>query len=131
MALALHHTYSLKGLAEGWTDECKVIYNAVKYADLKTLQTIDQDKITAEQAIDQTIKFVQDHFVSGKGVKVAEDGTAQIVDLVKEDIADLPLEVITKLFNEMNGGKLDPKDIPEVAPSEPQLAPAEAPTTTS
>lgn len=129
MGLALLHTFSLEGIAEGWTSDCKLVYNAVKYAELKALQGVDQTTLTDETAADNVYKFVADHFVSGSGLTEASPTT--VSDLVKEDVLDLPIDVITKIFNDMNGGKLDPKDTAPEASNVTLPDSSETPTTIS
>lgn len=131
MALALLHRFSLEGLAEGWTDECHLMYQAVKFAEVKALQELDKAKLDETAAVDHIIAFVQDHVAGGKVLKLAADGTTKLEEITKEEVAELPLDTITKVFQEMNGGKLDPKDTPSAAPSEPQQPTSEAATTTS
>lgn len=131
MALAILKKFSLADLAEGWTDECHILYKAVTYADVKALQELDQAKLTEADAVENIIKFVKEHVVSGKVMKLAEDGKQSLEDLAKDEIAELPLDTITNLFNQMNGGKLDPKGSDSVAPSEPVPTNSVATTTTS
>lgn len=128
MGLALLHTFSLEGIAEGWTADCKLVYNAVKYAELKELQSVDQTGLTDEVAADNIYKFVSDHFVSGRGITDADPSA--ISDLVVDDVLDLPISVITQIFTQMNGGKLDPKVIQSEAPQETPLDSFETPITT-
>jgi hypothetical protein len=127
MAIALLHTYSLAGIAEGWDAQCKLVYRGVKYAELKALQASDPSKVSETEAVDGVIQFITDHFVSGTGL----DEASQPVALTAEDVADLPIETLTKIFTEMNGGNLDPKDTLPEAPNETQPENLETPTTTS
>jgi hypothetical protein len=112
MALALLHTYSLKDLAEGWTDDCKIVYKAITYAELKELQAIKPKEGDEAAAVDAIVKFVQDHFVSGKGMTLNANGDQEISDLTKDDVAELPVTTISKLFAEMTGQDSDPKGEP-------------------
>jgi hypothetical protein len=126
MAIALLHTFSLADIAEGWDSQCKFVYRGVKYAELKALQASDPTKVSETEAVDGVIQFITDHFVSGCGL----NEKSEHVELLATDVADLPIETLTKIFTEMNGGNLDPKDTQPEAPNETQPESLETPTTT-
>jgi hypothetical protein len=109
MALALLHAFSLENLADGWTADCKITYTAVKYSELKDLQQLKPEEGNESAAVDMIVKFVQSHFVSGKGMTLNEAGEQELSDLTKDDITDLPMETISALFAKMTGQDSDPK----------------------
>lgn len=111
MTLALLRTYSLENLAEGWTADCKIIYRAVTFGDIKDLQGLKDLAADEEKAIEAVVQFVKDHFVSGKGMQLQEGGEQALGDISIDDISELPLDTISDLFTKMTGQATDPKVI--------------------
>jgi len=67
-------------------------FNAPTFKDLKELTAVDADNQT--DSIDNAMTVLGNLFVGGK---IGED------EVKKENIADLPVEVLTELFKEMSG----------------------------
>jgi hypothetical protein len=109
MSLAIYKKYDLSGIAEGWTDECSLIYKGTKFSELKAFQAATDSVKDADQRVQKIIDFIVSHFVSAKGLTESADGTPVVADITASDIADLPLEVITDIFHEMMGQAPDPK----------------------
>lgn len=90
----------LSGFGEDWKD-CYVEITAPTYKDVRKITSFgseDQDK-----AINNGISTLKDLFI--KGTVNTENGH---VDITKDEIEDLPLQILTKCFKEMSG-QPDPK----------------------
>lgn len=97
---AITKKVSLDFLGEAWKD-CSLEFTAFTLRDLKekfpaitaTADTKDVKALTL--GMENTISLLEDHFIKGTGIN--EKG--EVVEISKEDIIDLPAEVITKAFS--------------------------------
>lgn len=105
---AISKTFSLADAGENWTDEHVIKYRPFNYADLETLDGIDEkskDGITKMRAI------FAEKFISGKWLVADDDGTNERTeDMTANDISYLPVEVVNKWLKEAMG-KVDPKAV--------------------
>lgn len=105
---AISKTFSLADAGENWTDEHYVKYRPFNYADLETLDGIDEkskDGITKMRAI------FAEKFISGKWLVADDDGSNERTeDMTSDDISYLPVEVVNKWLKEAMG-KVDPKAV--------------------
>ena len=69
----------------GWND-CELIFRSVTVKQSRVLQ-----KTAQEDLLDVGMKLLADNFVNGKGMVKGER-----LDVKKENLEDLPLEVINK-----------------------------------
>jgi hypothetical protein len=119
---------SLAGLAEGWGDECYVLTTPVTYQQLLKIQKMEVDEKNPEPAIMATIELIKEHIAAGK-VKVYEDNELKLVDITKEDVDNMSVEMTDHIFANITGGAhRDPKASPQVAESE-QTPPNSSDTT--
>lgn len=88
-------TLTLEFLGEAWKD-CYLKFSALTYRDFKTMVNFNVNNPKARiQASDETIRILSEHFVEGLGVN--EKGTE--IKITKEDLEDLPVEVITRALS--------------------------------
>lgn len=91
----------LSYIGEAWK-ECYLEFRMPSYSDLKDFPTkVDEGEEKA--AIEAGIKRIKELFVSGKAVSGGEK-----VDVKSDDLADFPIEIITKCFK-LISGEPDPK----------------------
>lgn len=119
---------SLKFLADGW-DNAFIEFQALSVGDVKEkFATFTQVDTTNPQAVagqmDRLLELLQSKFLRGQAV----DDKGQLVDLVKEDLKDLPVEFISEAigFLSRSLGKSLPKQL-EIASTakEPSNPPQE------
>jgi hypothetical protein len=100
---------SLAGLSEGWGDECYAILRPTQYDDLVALDEL-QAKGQKDQVTFQT-DLARSHFVTGK-IKTwnVETGEQELVTMTADDV-DCSVEVLDRLFADIIGIDVDPKDM--------------------
>lgn len=96
-------------LGEGW-EEAYITFSPFSFADneqllkLRSNVNVDNPEATpqegAEKASKNMIALLQEKFVEGKGY----DGTG-LVDITKENLQDLPMEIINEALNVLQGKK--------------------------
>lgn len=98
--ITINKRVSLEFLGEEYK-ESYLVFNAVKMKDLDTIQ---EKAIAAQEHQDpkENLEFFQSvidpRFVEGK---ISQDG--KLVDVTKEDLQDLPLDVYVTIFQELMG----------------------------
>lgn len=105
---------SLAGLSDGW-DGCYAIVTPASYIDYDTIAKADFSKMTKAGQNALEMQTVRDHFVNGKIKLFDED---DLVDMTPEDVYS-SLELADRLYAEIMGLKLDPKDVPPAVPNRP------------
>src|SRR3990167_2737989 len=91
----------LSFLGETWK-ECFIEFRYITVAEAKSFSSFTlnkDDPKSVENALDTSIKILEDKFVSGKAL---QDG--KLVDLKKEDLKDLPVEVLNRSIIILTGG---------------------------
>lgn len=96
-------TFSLSFVADEWK-EAYLIFNAFSVQDIKErlskLSTVNQeDNSQVTKGLDLMVTILEDKFVEGKAP--TEGG---LVDVKKEDIKDMPVEVIAKAVSFLSQG---------------------------
>ena len=84
-------------LNKHWED-AYIEINAPTYKDLKDMTEVDVEK--PEESVTKGISVLENLFVSGKL-------GSPLVDVKKEDLIDLPIEVLTEVF-QLASGTPDP-----------------------
>lgn len=109
MARQLAITKTLKlDTIKGWDDQAYLAMTPVTIGELSSLTGIE--KKTEAEALDVIVGLLKSHFAHGK-VYILNGTEQELVDAEKDDVASLPTEVITSLFETLTGGDLaDPKD---------------------
>ena len=99
MKFNLSKKISLDFVGEGWQD-CFIRFNAVTFNEAKELQPkleiIAKDN---NQSADFLLSFLQEKFLSGKGLSEHND----LIDITKEDIGEFPIGVLIKSASELLG----------------------------
>lgn len=93
--------------------------------DSKELKESERSAIT-DTSMEVLVEMIQDKFVSGKGVD--DDGT--LVDITKETLLELPLEVITTAFSFLSNGEETQKKEKEFQVEKIEIKSEETPSTT-
>lgn len=104
---------SLSFLGEGW-EEAYLILTPFTFNDniqlvkfQKKFAGMAAESAGEEELLETTSKMqelVSERLVEGKGF----DGT-KLVDITKEDLGSLPMEVFSRILNELKGETLSPK----------------------
>ena len=90
---------SLSMFGEDWKD-CYLEFNLPSYGDLKQ---INDQETTDDQKLEKGIETLMKLFKSGKAIS-----EGKIIDVSKEDLKDLPIQIITQSFQAISG-QIDPK----------------------
>ncbi len=105
---------SLAEFSEGW-DECYARMRPVSYDEQLELMEVDFEKLGQRKTLDYQYKLVVDHFIDGQiKAKDPETGEMELVPMKPEDVKASML-IVAKLFREIIGMNLSPK---ETAPVE-------------
>lgn len=109
MAFIVKKKFDLKHLGEGW-ENAYIIFTPFTFDDNEELlsirdliKTTDPDKVKPEDAkpaSDVILKLLQDKLVEGKGW----DGK-KLIDITKENLGQLPMEVLTDSIATLQGKK--------------------------
>ena len=83
---------------DGWK-ECYLEFAMPSYGDIKDFTKKGEDS----EMVDKGIQKLEDLFRGGKGMSEGKQ-----VDITKEDIKDLPMDIITKSIQAISG-EVDPK----------------------
>lgn len=112
--LALVKRVGLADLSEGWED-CYALVRPATYHEYLDFMALDLKDKKPQEKMEAEFDVVTSHFVSGK-VKVYVEGSVEphLVDMTAEDIK-VSIPLANKLFSEILGFKLDPKDSDKAA----------------
>lgn len=91
----------LSYLGDDWKD-CYITFQSPSYKDIKSIAQVDVDN-NPEEATEKSMDIMKDLFI--EGLANTDKGKETIK---KEDIGDLPLEILTTLIESI-AGKTDPK----------------------
>lgn len=97
----LEKRIDLSELGEGWA-ECYLLFTAPSFKDIKQISKLSTETGEAE-AVDKAVDVLKCLYVSGEGF--SDNGKVKIE---KDDLEDLPVEVLTRCFQEISGAP-DPK----------------------
>lgn len=104
---------SLAGLSEGWGDECFAIVTPATYMDQVELDELDLPKLPQKKQVDVQFDVIRKHFVSGKIKVLNASGEYEMADMEVDD-AFASIEIADKIYADIMGFDLDPKDLREV-----------------
>jgi hypothetical protein len=95
MKLKITKVYSLASFGEEWKD-CYLKFNTLTVRDItgefSTLKDIDiKNPDQVGEGMEKVMKLLKSHYIEGKVIE--ESG--KLVELGKDDLIDLPLEIIT------------------------------------
>jgi len=82
----------LSYLGEEWKD-CYISFSAITYREVEAYTMVDREDTKA--ATDMAISTLQNHLVEGFGI----DEKGERIAIKKEDIIELPLEIVIKAIN--------------------------------
>jgi len=88
-------------IGDNWK-ECYIEFSLPSYGDLK-LYTKDEEKATDEEKLEKGLNQISNLFKAGYAISGGEK-----IELKKEDLVDLPIEILTKCFQAISG-QIDPK----------------------
>lgn len=90
----------------GW-DDCVIKFKSIAYSEAKELRSKFEgiDPTKADEAVERSaFDFIKSKFISGQAL----DDNGKKVDLTKDQIEDLPVEIVTRCINELIGGTPNP-----------------------
>jgi len=105
MKFQVRKKIELNFLGEGW-EETYITLNAPSYSEIKEFSKkskVKEGEQPNESVVDEGIDLLKSLFIDGK----AFDGKT-LVDFTKEDITDLPIEAINKIFIALTEGVKSP-----------------------
>ncbi|QNK82600.1 hypothetical protein [Nakamurella sp. PAMC28650] len=88
---------SLDFLGEDWK-EAFIDYNAFDSNDLLQISEISTDESDKTSSFRRMLELLKANFLDGKGVGV--DG---LVDLTQDDLSQLPIEIVNRSIEALNG----------------------------
>lgn len=96
-------------LGEGWK-EAYVEFSPFSFVDNDKIIAmrkfgLDQNGDNAKEASDQLLEVVKEKFIEGKGWN-----GEKLINITKENLAELPIEVIVKVLQELQGNSILPKN---------------------
>lgn len=103
---------SLSGMSDGWGDDCYAIVTPASYQDYDELGNLDTSKLTRAEDIKLQMNIVKKHFVEGK---LRPWGSDELVAMQADDVY-ASVEIANRLYSEIMGLKLDPKDSTAASP---------------
>lgn len=104
MAFMIKKRVDLSGLGDGWQD-CYINFKSPTY---KQISELSQDIAKKTDEFPSAVALLIELFIDGKGF----DGE-KVSEITKDDISELPLDILTLCFTEL-AGQISPK----VQPSE-------------
>jgi hypothetical protein len=112
MKYLISKKFSLDFLGNEWKD-CYINFSSITIRDLKenVAQFVNMDKndsASVANGITETLKILEDRFIKG----IAIDETGKSIDLKKEDLVDMPAEVLTKALSFLSQGLEEKKEKP-------------------
>lgn len=93
-------TFQLNFLGEEWKD-CFLKFSSVSINENKELIKQKLGSKTTEEIVDITMKFLQDHFISGNAF---DSETKQVVAIKAEELGELPSIITEKVILFLVGG---------------------------
>ena len=105
MKFQVRKKIELNFLGEGW-EETFITLNAPSYGEIREFSKkskVKEGEQPDENVVDEGITLLKSLFIEGK----AFDGKA-LVDFTKEDIPELPIEAINKIFIALTEGVKSP-----------------------
>lgn len=100
---------SLAGLSEEWDESCYAYVVPATYEDHYPLTDGTVSELSPKEQVEWQKNVVKSHFVSGK-IKVFNGEAFELADMQKEDVA-VSVAVLDKLYADIMGFDLDPKDL--------------------
>jgi hypothetical protein len=108
--LAVTKRITLGGIGEGWTDEAYVLVIPATPADFDSIQDFDTVDHTPQEQIKFQNDFSRARILSGKVFTFDDNNNLVLDDYQPDDLEAMP-DLANKIFLEINGITLDPKDI--------------------
>jgi hypothetical protein len=101
MAFPVTKTLKLDYLGQGWED-AYLNLSGLSFKEMRIFAKMgaefDKENPESDKNLDLTVELIEDHFIGGKAWNGSE-----LVDLKKEDIPDLPVEVLTRAIQLLAG----------------------------
>lgn len=104
---------SLAGLSEEWGDDCYAYVQPATYEDNIAVADADFTKMAQREQVDWQTKMVKAHFISGK-IKVFNGTDFELTEMTVDDVT-ASVAVLDKLYADIMGFDLDPKDLRKAA----------------
>lgn len=120
---------SLEGLSEGWDESCYAYVVPSSYLDQKELAEAKLETLSPTEQVEYQLKYVHDRFVSGK-IRAFDGKDFVDIDMTAAHTA-VSVEVTDRLYAEIMGLGLDPKDIRKVVQGNALQSDESTPTETS
>lgn len=103
----------LEGLSHEWGDECYAYITPATYEEMLEVNELNTAELTQRQQVNFQLEQVKKHFVSGK-IKVFTGTEFELVDMTADD-AVATIAIADKIYADIIGFELDPKDLRKAA----------------
>ncbi|WP_323512676.1 hypothetical protein [Subtercola sp. RTI3] len=117
---------SLADIADGWTDEAFALIRPATYGDRIELTEFTDSAPSRAAQLKYQLDFTKARVVSGK-VFVLDDKGQLVLDDYQPGDLDASNELNDKLYLEINGITLDPKDLKTETETSPIIEPSTKP----
>lgn len=121
--LAITKRVNLEGIGEGWTTECFALVTPANYNEFIGFTKLQDEGKSNTELVEFQLDFVKKHYVSGK-VLTLNDENEQVVDDMQSEDIDESKALADKLFGEIVGINLDPKDTSIATETSPTQTPS-------
>ncbi|WOI85997.1 hypothetical protein [Rhodococcus qingshengii] len=120
---------SLAGLSHEWDDECYAYITPATYEDTLKVTEGNIASLSEREQVEYQLNTIKEHFVSGK-IKAFNGEDFALTDMTVDD-AVASVGIADKLYSDIMGFDLDPKDIRRAAMRNALQTPSESNTETS
>jgi hypothetical protein len=103
MSFKVTKKLDLSDLGEGWQG-AYLDLQGLSFREIRELTSLSKPDSTTDDNFEAIEKLIQSHFISGK----AWDGS-NLVDVTKDNVLDLPLDVVANKAVKLLAGTSDPK----------------------
>ena len=124
--LAVTKKVSLSDIAEGW-DDCYAIVTKADYATFQLMRNTEVETMSQSEQMKLELQVITDHFVAGKVRILGQSGESVLADMELSDVEG-SIELINKLYLEIMGVTLDPKDLSTLMTTSPTNDPSTPPS---
>lgn len=120
--VAIIKRVSLADMASDWGEDCYIDIRPASYTEFAEYSKKDVEKMSEIDGMALVVEVIQQSFIGGR-IRVLEGKQIVVADAAEDDIPDLTIDMLNKLFSEIMGMKYDPKAQPPAASGEPKSTP--------
>lgn len=107
--LGIVRRFSLADAAQGWTDECYLLYRPSTYADKLELSGLKDTDMNEQTSTKYMFEFIQRHLQGGKVMLLNDANELELADYEPADLDSFAPDTVDSLFMAITGVAQDPK----------------------